>query len=165
MGLEWICVLFVVGLAFMFAEPFIPAGGVLGVIGLACFGAAVFFGFRYATWLGAVQLVVGVIFAVFTVNLFFRKMAHTGQQEASPSLNEASEEELLGVRGETLTVLRPTGQARIGDKRVSVLTRGEMIERGAPVIVDEVRGNRVFVVPAPAATETAAAPSESIETP
>ncbi len=165
MALEWICVLFVVGLAFMFAEPFIPAGGVLGVIGLVCFGAAVFFGFRFSTWLGVIQLAVGVIFGIFTVNLFFRRMAHTGQQQASPQLHEASEEELLGARGEALTPLRPTGQARFGDKRVSVLTRGDMIERGTALIVEEVHGNRIFVCAAPAEVEAPVAAAETPEQP
>ncbi len=168
MGLEWIAILFVVGLAFMFAEPFIPAGGVLGLVGLICFGVSVFFGFReHGVWIGVTQLVLGAIFGAFAVNLFFRRMAHTDQLQASPVLSETGGEDLVGASGETITPLRPTGTALIQGRRMSVLTRGEMLGRGARVVVVVAHGNRIIVeaAPDPVATEPTALEPASADAP
>ena len=52
---------------------------------------------------------------------------------------------LLGKRGVTVTTLRPTGKARLGDELVVVDSEGEFIEPGQQVEVIEVSGNRVVV--------------------
>lgn len=52
---------------------------------------------------------------------------------------------LLGLRGEALTDLRPSGNARIGDRVVDVVSRYDYLPRGTPVVVIEVEGMRVVV--------------------
>ena len=52
---------------------------------------------------------------------------------------------LLGAQGVTTTPLMPGGKARFGNSLVDVIADGEMIERGKPIEVVEVRGNRVLV--------------------
>jgi membrane-bound serine protease (ClpP class) len=42
-------------------------------------------------------------------------------------------------------MLRPAGHATIDGRRVDVVSRGEMIAEGVPVVVVEVEGNRVVV--------------------
>jgi membrane-bound serine protease (ClpP class) len=42
-------------------------------------------------------------------------------------------------------MLRPGGTARIGERRVDVVTRGEFLEPGTPLVVVEIEGNRVVV--------------------
>ncbi|HVX15413.1 MAG TPA: NfeD family protein [Pirellulales bacterium] len=54
-------------------------------------------------------------------------------------------EHLQGRRGVAFTPLVPGGKARIGDELVDVLTDGEFVDRGLPIEVIEVRGNRVVV--------------------
>jgi membrane-bound serine protease (ClpP class) len=51
----------------------------------------------------------------------------------------------VGQQGESLSDLRPTGIALIGGKRVDVVTRGELLERGSRVQVLMIEGNRVVV--------------------
>jgi membrane-bound ClpP family serine protease len=41
--------------------------------------------------------------------------------------------------------LRPAGFARIENRRIDVVTRGELLDDGCPVRVVEVHGNRVVV--------------------
>jgi membrane-bound serine protease (ClpP class) len=53
---------------------------------------------------------------------------------------------LLGQEGRTLTPLRPAGTARIGDKRIDVVSLGDFIEKDEPVRVKEVHGSRIVVV-------------------
>ena len=55
------------------------------------------------------------------------------------------DEGLLGSEGTVLSQLRPAGVARLADRRVDVVSRGEWIEAGALVRVIELQGNRVVV--------------------
>jgi membrane-bound ClpP family serine protease len=52
---------------------------------------------------------------------------------------------LLGHEGVTTTQLTPSGKARFGPELVDVIADGEVIARGASVVVVEVQGNRVVV--------------------
>lgn len=52
---------------------------------------------------------------------------------------------LVGQRGETLSVLRPAGKARIGRQLMDVVSDGPYIAKGSPVEVVQVSGNRVVV--------------------
>ncbi len=51
----------------------------------------------------------------------------------------------LGRAGYALSPLRPAGFADIDGERVDVVSEGEMIEAGAPVVVTRVDGNRIVV--------------------
>jgi membrane-bound serine protease (ClpP class) len=51
----------------------------------------------------------------------------------------------LGQRGETATPLRPAGIALIDGGRVDVVSEGEMIEAGVPIVVTRMEGNRIVV--------------------
>jgi len=55
--------------------------------------------------------------------------------------------ELLERDGVSLTNLRPCGTALIDDRRVDVVTEGQMVEKGTPVKVVAVEGLRVVVRP------------------
>lgn len=52
---------------------------------------------------------------------------------------------LLGAEGVALTSLRPGGTGQFGDKRVSVATESDFIDKNTPIKVVEVEGNRVVV--------------------
>lgn len=54
-----------------------------------------------------------------------------------------------GSEGEAVTVLRPSGTGRFGARRVSVVTSGEFIERGARIRVTRAEGSRIVVREAP----------------
>jgi len=54
-------------------------------------------------------------------------------------------EHLLNKRGETTTPLVPAGKAQFGDELIDVISNGELIAKGTPVVVEEVAGNRVVV--------------------
>ena len=50
-----------------------------------------------------------------------------------------------GHTGATVSQLRPSGYARINQRRVDVVTRGELVEANRQVEVIEVEGNRIIV--------------------
>jgi membrane-bound serine protease (ClpP class) len=50
-----------------------------------------------------------------------------------------------GVKGVTISQLRPAGKANFGGRRFDVVSRGELIEAGKEIIVVLVEGNRIVV--------------------
>jgi membrane-bound ClpP family serine protease len=73
------------------------------------------------------------------------EIEHIGEREALVNYDH-----LLGQPGSAATRLAPSGKALIGDELVDVITAGEFIDRDAPVVVVEVRGNCVVVTSAQA---------------
>ena len=51
------------------------------------------------------------------------------------------------MEGEALTMLRPSGMAKFDGKKYSVVTSGELVEKGTVVRVVKVEGSRVVVRP------------------
>jgi len=64
-------------------------------------------------------------------------------QPANPLLERDAA--LVGRRGQTMTVLRPAGRARIGEDYLDVISEGVFIPPGRAVEVIEVAGNRIVV--------------------
>lgn len=52
---------------------------------------------------------------------------------------------LIGEEGEAMTVLRPSGKARIRGEIIDVVSQGPYIDKGAPIRVVHVSGNRVEI--------------------
>jgi membrane-bound serine protease (ClpP class) len=140
--------IYVCGLVAMVVEMFIP-GAVIGTIGfLAVLGSVIY---ALATGHQVTALVlIGCTLALLPVffmlwkNVVGRLFAMKGEErDFSPSTTV--NEELVGVEGVAVTHLRPTGIARLDERRYDVVSRGELIEKGTPIKVVEVSGNRVVV--------------------
>ncbi|MEO8495033.1 MAG: NfeD family protein [Planctomycetota bacterium] len=111
---------------------------------------------RFATSLTMVAAgLVGAFVALLTVRKYlpdapiFKRMMLTVPDEEELEEREllADYRHLLGKRGKTLTQLTPSGKARFGDDDIDVISDGELVPRGSEVLVAEVRGNRVLVLP------------------
>lgn len=144
MAIEWILLIYTIGVALVAVEPFLPTGGVLGVIGAIMATVGVIAGFRESPWLGMGQVLVGVVLALVTTKIFVKKVAHQDSQPAELA-PEAEVAALSGRLGVAVSPLRPSGNAEFGGKRFSVVTRGEMIDMGDEVVCLEVQGNRIVV--------------------
>ncbi len=59
--------------------------------------------------------------------------------------HDTSLHELLGQQGVAITLLRPAGIATFGDRRIDVVTTGDLIDKGAKITVVEVGAGRVVV--------------------
>jgi membrane-bound serine protease (ClpP class) len=51
----------------------------------------------------------------------------------------------IGETGVALSYLRPSGKAMIHDDLFDVVTEGEFMEKGTPIVVSKVIGNRIIV--------------------
>jgi membrane-bound serine protease (ClpP class) len=148
--------LITVGVAAILLELFVPAFGIIGIAGAGCLVAAVVLAYRnMGATMGTVILIstlVATPLLVFAgLKLFPRTFvgkwlilrdAQTGEYRAS---TEGKYADLAGREGMTLTDLRPSGTARIGERKLSVVTEGEYIGTGESVKVIAVEGSRVVV--------------------
>ncbi|WP_347338993.1 NfeD family protein [Paenalkalicoccus suaedae] len=147
-------ILFVVGAALLVLEVFSPSFGIFGALGLgAIIGSLVMSSFDTTVILYSV-LIAGVIslVAFFTVMKYVDRIGPMKkmilQDATSTELGYVSNEhrvELVGLTGQTLTVLRPSGTALIGDERLDVVSEGGYIEQGKKVKVISAVGSRIVV--------------------
>lgn len=142
------------GLALIFAEVLFPSFGVLSVLATAAIVGAVVLAFRESTETGYRFVVATALLvpAMIMTGLKFFPRSPVGKHMVAPGLSfearAATDERDLGLAGAGGVLespCRPAGMARIGGRRVDVVSRGELIEAGAQVRVVEVRGNRVVV--------------------
>ena len=148
MGSElWVVLLFALGLSLIVAEIFL-VGVVLGLIGLTCMLVSIYFGFEKSAGLGWTLVVIAAasvpVLAIVWVKVINRVLAMKFTQTGYTSA-QMQYKDLVGQEGVALTALRPAGMARFGDKKVDVVSEGEVVDRDARVRVVEVKGNRVVV--------------------
>jgi membrane-bound serine protease (ClpP class) len=72
-------------------------------------------------------------------------LSATEQQGEGYSVAMERDKQLLGKTGVAVTLLRPAGRAEFEGVVIDVVTEGDFIERGKPVRVKYVDGNRVVV--------------------
>lgn len=148
-GVGMVIILLCVGYFLFLAEAVVP-GGVLGVLGSASivWGCWMAFGLSMGWGLSSVgiSLVVFVGLTWFLVKNRSEKGLVLGGDEAK-TWKSAREglEKLVGVEGETITPLRPSGTMVVGEERIDVVADGEFIDAGVRVQVIEVEGSRVVV--------------------
>ena len=150
-----VLVLFIVAVAFIYVELFLP-GGVFGILGACAFIASIVFAFTTygASWglgISVVEVLVATALILYGLKRFPQtragKILILGRS-LDKKFGYAGTDEFqsyVGMEGETITHLRPAGMAKIDSKRVDVVTEGEFIDKGKKVTVVEVEGNRVVV--------------------
>ena len=149
--------LLAIGVVAFFLEAFIPSAGTITVVGLCCVVGAVTTAFLYESpTTGIVFLFLAIVLVPASLVVAFTLLPKTPigrrltlrtsqKQEGGYVAQNAEEAELAGQTGTAISVLRPSGEAKIGDCRYDVMTEGEMIEKGTPIEVRRVEGNRIVV--------------------
>jgi membrane-bound serine protease (ClpP class) len=166
----WVDVLLVVvGLGLLMVELFLlPGFGLAGAAGIVCILTGLLmsmtrvpipeFVWDYQRLADAVTA-MGVMIAslgafallswrVFPRSPLFRWLVLAEAQEGSGGYVVQTDEEerhAMGLRGVTVTVLRPAGRGRFEGRTMDIVTRGEYIEAGRPVRIIAVEGNRYVV--------------------
>jgi len=151
------------GIVLLALEVFIiPGFGLVGVLGIV----AMLGGFALslvgagatseAMLRAAGQVIVVLLIAIgLTLALlrvlprlpFGRQLILEGELPAEEGYASAPEADLgwLGKLGTAATILRPAGVADLDGNRVDVVSDGEFIEAGEPILVTRVDGNRIVV--------------------
>jgi membrane-bound ClpP family serine protease len=141
-------VLFICGLTAMCVELFLP-GAVIGILGFLAVLASIIYAFATGhNTTGVVLLLCAIAFlpAFFLIwRHVLGKFWALRADEKGFHPSTTVREDLVGAEGLALSLLRPSGIAQLNERRYDVVTRGEMIEKGARIRVIEVSGNRIVV--------------------
>lgn len=137
----------------LIAEVIVPSGGLLGILAAGLVGYSLYTVFtEISVNAGYLFLIADVVALPVIVIVGLKMLARspaTLKTELSSDAGVTSQSaELEGYSGKTgiaVTNLRPSGIALIEGKRLDVVSRGEYIEKGSPVIVSAVTGNQIIV--------------------
>lgn len=158
--LIWSLVLFVIGLLIAVIEVVVPSGGLLAIAALGALIGSLVCAYQLSGWMAAALAAVELVCVPIVVIIAFKVLPKTslGRQlilsppsptqpviQAPPHAAPEGFAALAGKEGKAVTMLRPAGTAEIDGRRISVVTRGEMIPEGRVVRVTEVEGNRIVV--------------------
>ncbi len=161
----WIgVVLLLAGLTLLLIEThLLPGHGLAAVIGLVLLFAGMFWALggnknaAFALTVSAVLTMVSLVafFTYLPKSPVWKKLGQEMRQRTELGYVAAdSRMFLLGKRGVTESVLRPSGIAQIEGIRVDVVTEGDFLESGTAIVVTRVEGNRVVVDDAHSARRT-----------
>ena len=163
--------LFAAGVVCLLLEVFvIPGFGIFGLGGGAMVLASIVLASQTFVWpqndyqfdqfenslLTVAAACVGLMVVIALLRLHLPRSRLFGRLMLNPPEGDEAEairrrealvdfHDLVGTRGTTTTQLTPSGKARFGDLLVDVMADGEVIDRGTPIEVVEVRGSRVLV--------------------
>ncbi len=169
---DWIDLLLIgVGITLLAIELFlIPGFGIFGIAGIGCIVVGFYLSLTYNdftipqySWefdrlqdAGISVLLAAIMLAILTAATWkllpytplYGRLVLANELNASDGFvapNEGGGKSLIGWEGQSTSPLRPSGRARFGDKTIRVVTRGDFIESGTPVVVVEEEGTRYVV--------------------
>ncbi|MDG5767260.1 NfeD family protein [Balneolales bacterium ANBcel1] len=168
MGLAqfWEILIVILGIGLILVELFVlPGFGIAGITGIVLLFFGLFaslvgnvgFNFpqleemRIQLWTLFITLVLTFAFIGSTLRYamktpFFGRLVLTRSTDKDSGYTSySSRDDLMGQEGVTLTTLRISGTARIGDRRVDVVSDGEYIDKGTRVKVISTAAGQVVV--------------------
>ncbi len=152
-GMEAV-ILLVLGIVLIIAEFFVP-GGIVGLLGV---GAVIGSLFVAGADVGHMAMSIGIAFLVAIIasvilfktigmekGLFRHIILKDSTKTELGYVSSQTRLELIGLEGETITPLRPSGTALMDGERIDVISEGNFIEKDRKVKVVKVEGVRVVV--------------------
>ena len=141
-------------LAFVFflMETVVPGFGVFGFFSLGCLSAGLFLMLgAFDFFLFFASVFAGFCFLVWLLSSYFSENCAVNPFILKDRLpfSEETFSQLPGMEGEAVTVLRPSGVAKIGGRRLNVSCDCGFLPVGSRVIVTKVELNRIYVSLAP----------------
>ena len=171
----WAVVLLVVGCGILVLEIFIPSGGLLSFLAFVALVASLIVAFNQSVTTGLSFMAVSVLAVPLAIGIAFKLWPKTPMGKAILGELPTEEEtrpddprrELVGRVGVAQSLMLPSGAVLIDGKLIDAVSQGIAIDPGQPVVVVEVKANRVMVRPASAdETQSAAvAPDDVLSRP
>lgn len=147
-----------VGTAALIVELFVPAGGLIGLVGIGSIITAVVRAFQTQGNLTGSVFLMATFIAVPTIFVLYFKFfpgsfmgkklilfRSQSQADGYSSHTDHPYEELPGRSGITETKLRPAGMILVDEQRYSAVTDGEFIDENTSVTIIRTEGNRIVV--------------------
>ena len=148
---------FIAGMAALVVEAFMPGFGVPGISGIVLEALAIGMCWVHLGPSAALLMTVAAVaLLAVAVSMSLRSAAKGRLSRSAMVLNDtestdqgyvasADMQSFLGLKGETTTVLRPTGMATFDGVKLNVVSDGEFIPAGTPVTVTSVEGSKILV--------------------
>jgi len=141
------------GIGIIIAEIIIPSGGILAILAVGMFAYSLYMVFTDISFAaGMIFLIIDLITIPVLIILGLKFIARspvtlreTLSREQGVTSQSEDMDQLLGLEGTALTDLRPSGMALLNDRRTDVVTRGEYLDKGTPVVVVKITGNQIVV--------------------
>jgi len=138
------------------AEVFVPSGGLLSILALACLGGGIAMFFRHsilAGWIGvgiaAAMIPAVLIFAykLFPKTRFGKSVTLTPpkRQQGDAVPDTQAIKKLLGEVGVVLTPLRPVGMCDFSGRRIECVAESGYVDKGKKVKVIDVESTQLTV--------------------
>lgn len=161
----WAIVLLALGCGFLILEAFIPSGGLLSFFAFVALVASMIVAFNRDMTTGLSFMAIALLAVPLAIGLAFKLWPQTPMGKAIlgelPHEDETKPDDprrsLVGRVGVAKSLMLPSGAVLIDGKMIDAVSQGIAIDPGQPVVVVEVRANRVMVRPAGAAEAQAAA--------
>lgn len=152
MAESWPLIAFVAGVTLLTLEIFIPSFGLIGITGLGLIGLAIY----NSIWMDGreIFLLIGASLAIvfsltvyvllgFRANIFDRDILRTVNSRDIAS--KADYSSLLGKKGKTKSILRPTGRIVLDDSYYDARSQGDFIENDKDIVVVSVKDGHIVV--------------------
>lgn len=154
--LGWAIVLLVLGCGLLVMEVFIPSAGLLGFFAALCIVGSMVIAFRGGSTTGLSFMAVTVFVVPIVIGLAFKVWPMTPMGKSFlgelPSDEDTRQDDprrsLVGRVGVAKSMMLPSGAVLIDGHLIDAVSQGLAIDPGQPVVVVEVRANRVMVRPA-----------------
>ncbi|MBN2183198.1 MAG: hypothetical protein JW715_14900 [Sedimentisphaerales bacterium] len=138
------------------AEVFVPSGGLISIVALACLigGIIIFFNHSSAAgWIGVVIAVIMIPSVLVFAYKIFPKTKFGKNATLSPPERQQGDaipdtprlKELLGAEGIVLTPLRPVGMCDFSGQRVECVAESGYVDKDKKVKVIDVESTQLTV--------------------
>ena len=151
--ISWAIILILLGCGLVVLEVFIPSGGLISFLAVLALLGSIYMAFQRGTSAGFTFLMITVVAVPAAVAAAFKVWPHTPMGKAFlgelPTEEETAPEdwrrELVGHSGIAQTRMMPSGAVLVDGKQIDAISRGTPIDPGTPIVVVEVKANRVVV--------------------
>lgn len=144
--------IFLLGVGLLVLEIFIPGFGISGILGILFIIVSFFLtlggGVAAIKWvaLSLLMTAVGIyILSKYLPNSSIYKRIVLKSNSSLPVEQSPHRDELLGQTGVTVTMMRPAGKVKIGERTYDALTEGDFLQANVQVVVSKVVGEKIYV--------------------
>lgn len=150
MSLTLIAAFLIIGLILILIEVLVTPGIIVGAIGVMFMGFGIYktytdYGMTAGNWALFASFAVALTAIILALRSgAWQKMSNQSVLDGKMNLVDTDKIQ-AGDEGITLSALRPGGNALINGQRVEVTTIGESLDADMPIVVKEIRQNKIYV--------------------
>ncbi len=142
--------------ALIIAEVFVPSGGLISILALACLIGGVVIFFQHSSIAGWIGLIIALImipsvlifaYKVFPRTKFGKNVTLTPpeRQQGDAVPDTSNLKKMLGAVGTVLTPLRPVGMCDFSGQRVECVAESGYVDKGKKVRIIDVESTQLTV--------------------